>query len=292
MEVDGNVGGSVFAFAQNAIIHGQVGHSVYSWVEFLRLEPGSEIASDVVVGSQEANLLGKVDGGLLAFAGRVNVNGDIGRNILAAVGEMNLNSPARVGGGLTVSVHHRDDVRIAQGVTIAGPTQIRLKSHVSRYSRPSFYIWHAIGLVGAFFVGWIAMYLFPGFFLATSRAVGAGWRSFLLGFGILVGTPVAVVLLCITLIGLPLALIAFALYLIALYLAVVFVGGFIAFLIFKSAQPRTGQALLGYFIGLLILTVLFHLPLGIGVIVEFLAFCLGLGALIWRLYRVWRPIPV
>jgi hypothetical protein len=122
--------------------------------------------------------------------------------------------------------------------------------------------------------------------------VGAGWRSFLLGFGILVGTPVAVVLLCITLIGLPLALIAFALYLIALYLAVVFVGGFIAFLIFKSAQPRTGQALLGYFIGLLILTVLFHLPLGIGVILEFLAFCLGLGALMWRLYRVWRPIPV
>lgn len=289
VDVDGSVGGSIFSWAQNTIVRGQVGHAVYSWVEFLRLEPGSHVASDVVVGSQEANLLGKVDGGVLAFAARVNVHGDIGRNILARVGEINLTSPAHVGGGLTVTVRDRRKVRIGEGVAIAGPTEIKVRSRVNRYSRPGFYVWRAIGLVGAFLVGWAAMYLFPGFFSTAARAVGSGWRSFLLGFAILVGTPVAIVLVAVSLIGLPLAFISLGLYLIGLYLAVVFVAAFLGFIIFKGAQPRTGEGLLAYFVGLLILTVLFHLPFGIGFVFEFLAFCLGLGALIWQLYRAWRP---
>jgi len=291
VDVDGSVGGSIFSWAQNAIIRGQVGHGVYSWVEFLRLEPGSQVASDVIVGCQEANLLGKVEGGVLAFAGRVNVHGDIGRNILARVGEINLTSPAHVNGGLTVAIHDRRKVRIGEGVVIAGPTEIKVLSRVSRYSRPGFYIWRGIGLVGAFLVGWAAMYLFPGFFATAARAVGSGWRSFLLGFAILVGTPVAIVLVAVSLIGLPLAFISLGLYLIGLYLAVVFVAAFLGFIIFKGAQPRTGQGLLAYFVGLLILTVLFHLPFGIGFVFEFLAFCLGLGALIWHLYRAWRTAP-
>jgi hypothetical protein len=291
VDVDGHVGGSIFAFAQNATVRGQIGHSVYSWVEFLRLEPGSRVASDVIVGSQESNLLGKINGGLMAFAGLVNVRGDIGRNIIAHVGEMNLNSPAHVGGGLRVDVHHRTDVRIGDGVTIAGPTNIHVSSRISRYSRPSFYIWRAIGLVGTFLVGWLVMYLFPAFFESTSHAVGAGWRSFLLGFAILVGTPVAVLLVAITMIGFPLALMTLGLYFIALRLAIVFVGAFVGWLIFKPAQPRPGHALLAFFIGLLIITVLFQFPFGLGIVFKFLAFCLGLGALMWRLYRTWRPLP-
>lgn len=291
VEVDGKIGGSIFSFCQNATVRGTVGHSVYSWVEFLRLEPGSQVASDVVVGSQDAELAGKINGGLIAFAGIVNIHGDIGRNIVAHVGEMNLTSPTHVGGGITANVKHRDNVRIAEGVTIGGPTNIKIRTRQSRYSRPGFYIWRAIGLVGAFIVGWIAMYLFPAFFQATSHAVGAGWRTFGLGFAILVGTPIAIVLVCLSLIGLPLGLISFGLYLIALYFAVVFVAAFLGGVLFKGVQPKTGRALLAYFVGLLILTIVFALPFGIGAILEFLAFCLGLGALVWQLYRSRRPLP-
>lgn len=289
VDVDGKVGGSILGCAQSVIVRGHVGHSIYSWAEFLRLEPGSQITSDLVVGSQEADLLGKVDGGVLAYASSLNVHGDIGRNILARVGEINLNSPTHVGGSLTVAVRDRNRVRIADGVTIAGPTEIKVRSHVSRFLRARFYVWRAIGLIGAFLVGWAVMYLFPVFFQTTSRGVGSGWRSFGLGFAILVGTPVAIVLVAFSLIGLPLALITLALYLIGLYLATVFVGGFLGSLIYKAAEPRTGRVLLAYFVGLLILTVVFELPFGIGAVLKFFAFCLGLGALTWRLYRTWRP---
>ena len=144
VEVDGSVGGSVFGFAQNLTVRGQVGHSVYAWVEFLHLEPGSHVASDVVLGSQEASLQGKIDGGVMAFAGAVNVHGDIGRNILAYVGELNLNSPTHVAGGVKALVKRRTDVRIADGVNIGGPTEINVRSHRNRYTRPGYYIWRVI----------------------------------------------------------------------------------------------------------------------------------------------------
>lgn len=288
VEVDGNLGGSTFGWAQNVIVRGHIGHSVYSWAQFLRLEPGSQVASDVVVASQEADLAGKIDGGVMAFAGLVNVRGDIGRNIFARVGQINLNNTTHVAGGLSARVHRRSDVRIADGVTISGPTEIKLLSRASRFSRPRFYLWRAIGLVGAFLVGWAAMYLFPGFFQTTAHSVGLGWRTFALGFVVLVAVPVALVLVALSLIGLPLALISLGMYLIALYLASIFVGAFLGSLMFKSAQPGTGHGLLAFFVGLLILTIVFQIPF-VGAIVKFLTLCLGLGALTWQLYRTRRP---
>ena len=132
------------------------------------------------------------------------------------------------------------------------------------------------------------MSLFPGFFQSTSRAVGAGWRTFGLGFAALVVTPVAIILVALTLIGLPLALISLGLYFIGLYLSLVFVGAFLGWLFFKPDQPRGGRTLWAYFVGLLVLVILVSLPV-IGAVLKLLACCLGLGALILQLFRTWRP---
>src|SRR5581483_11647800 len=99
VEVDGKVGGSIFTFCQNALLRGSVGHSIYSWVQFLRIEPGSQVASDIVVGSQEATIAGKINGGVIAFAGLLDLRADIARNVLAYAGKVDLNSPTRIGGG-------------------------------------------------------------------------------------------------------------------------------------------------------------------------------------------------
>jgi len=284
VELDGSVGGSIFSFAQQAIVRGHVGHSVYSFVQFLRVEPGAQVASDIIVASQEADIAGKIDGSVTAFAALVNVRADIGRSIIARVGEINLDNPTHVAGGLLARVRHSSDVRIADGVTIGGPKEVKLLVRPSRFSSRWFFIWRAIGLFGAFLVGWVVMYLFPGFFQTAARAVGSGWRTFGLGFIVLVAVPIACVLVALSLIGLPLALISLGLYLIGLRLATILVGAFLGSLIFKSAQPRTGEGLLALFFGLLILTVVFQVPF-IGALVKFLTLCLGLGALSWQLYR-------
>lgn len=288
LEVDGNVGGSIFGFAQHALIPGRVGHSIYSFVQFLRLEPRSEVASDILVLSQEADLAGKIDGSVMAFVRVLNVRAEIGRTILARAGEINLENPTHVSGGLSARVHQNSDVRIADGVTIGGPKEIKLVVRRSRFSRPWFYIWRIISLVGSFIVGWVAIYLFPAFFQAATRQVGTGWPPFSLGFALLFAIPFGCVLVAITLIGLPLALISFGLFLIGLRLAIILVGAYLGSLLFEPAQPGSSEGLMGLFFGLLILTVVFQVPF-LGALVKFLTCALGMGALAWQLYQMRRP---
>lgn len=289
-EVDGSVGGSIFGFAQHAIVRGHVGHSIYAFAQFLRVEPGSQVAADTVVAGDEVNLAGKIEGGVMAFASVLNVRADIGRNILARAREINLDNPAHVAGGLTARVRQSSDVRIADGVTIGGPKEIKLIVHRSRFSRPWFYIWRLIGLVGAFVVGWITLYLFPGFFQKAVRRAGDGWRTFSLGFALLFAIPFGSVLVALTLIGLPLALISLGLFLIALRLATIVVGAYLGWMLFKPAEPRSPEGLMGLFFGLLILTVVFQVPF-LGALVKFLTSVLGLGALAWQLYQMRRTAP-
>ena len=113
------------------------------------------------------------------------------------------------------------------------------------------------------------------------------WRSLGLGFAVLVGTPVAVLLVCVTLIGLPLGLFTLALYVIGLYLAKIFVGGFLGRMVIKVNIPSTRRSILALLIGLLILTVLFQIPF-IGTLFHLVVFCFGLGAFTWQIYGDWR----
>jgi hypothetical protein len=105
---------------------------------------------------------------------------------------------------------------------------------------------------------------------------------------VLVGVPVAVIVVAITLVGLPLAFMLLAGYLAALYLAKIWVGAFLGRLLLKPAAASKGDWLLGLLIGLLILTVVSFIPY-LGGLVRFGVVCLGLGAFAWQLYRASRP---
>ena len=134
----------------------------------------------------------------------------------------------------------------------------------------------------------MGLVLFPGFFQASSHAVGAGWRSLGLGFAVLAGVPVAIILIAITLVGLPASLMLLVFYLVAIYLAKIWVGAFLGQILLKQAGETKSDWLLGLLIGLLILTVVGFIPY-LGGLVHFGVVCLGLGAFAWQLYRVSQP---
>ena len=60
---------------------------------------------------------------------------------------------------------------------------IQVRARESHFARPKFYFFQAIWLAAAMLVGWLGLVLFPGFFQATTHAVGSGWRSLGLGIG-------------------------------------------------------------------------------------------------------------
>jgi hypothetical protein len=178
-------------------------------------------------------------------------------------------------------------VQIADGATIGGKRDIQVRVRKSEFTRFKFYFYQTVWLASAMLVGWLGVVLFPGFFQATTLAVGSGWRSLALGVGVLAGVPMAIIVTAVTLVGIPISLMLLAVYLAAIYIAKVWVGAFLGRVLLKPIGATRGDLLLGLLLGLLILTIVGFIPY-LGGLIRLGVVCLGLGAFAGQLYRASR----
>ncbi len=287
--VSGSVEGHIYTLSQSLDLDGQLGHSIYGWVQSFRVDNRGHVGDGIVVGAGDFILEGEVKRSVTIFTGKADVSGSIGRELTMAGGGLTLTNTARVGGNLSARVHQLKEVHIADGATIAGKRDIQVQVRESRFARPRFYFHQAVWFAAALLVGWLGLVLFPGFFRATTQAVGSGWLSLGLGVGVLAGVPVAMVVVALTLIGIPISLMVFAVYLTAIYLAKVWVGAFLGRILLKPSGATKGDWLLGLLVGLLILTIVGFIPY-LGGLVRLGVVCLGLGAFAGQLYRASRPV--
>jgi len=286
--VSGTVEGSIYNVSQSLDLEGQLGHSLYGWAEFLRLDHRGHVGDGIVAGTGDASLDGEVKRSVTIYTGNADVSGSIGRELTMAGGSLTLTDTARVGGNLIARVRQLKDVHIAESASVAGKRDLQVRARQSHFTQPRFYFHQAIWLAAAMLVGWLGLVLFPGFFEACTQAVGSGWRSVGLGFGVLVGVPVAIIVAAVTLVGIPLSLMLFAVYLAAIYLAKIWVGAFLGRVLLKPGAETKRHWLLGLLVGLLILTIVGFIPY-LGGLVRLGMVCLGLGAFAWQLYQASRP---
>ncbi|HUI83060.1 MAG TPA: hypothetical protein VL240_02500, partial [Candidatus Binatia bacterium] len=286
--VSGTVEGNIYSAAHSLDLDGQLGHNLYSFAQSLRVSSRGQVGGGVVTAAGDFSLDGGVNRSVTVYAGNTDVSGSIGRELTMGGDNLTLTSTARIGGNLTARVRRLQNVHIADGATIAGTRDVQVRVRRSHFARPRFYLHQVLWLAAAMVVGWLGVVLFPGFSRASTQAVGSGWRSLGLGFAVLVGVPVAMVLCAITLVGLPLALLLLATYLPALYLAKIWVGAFLGQALLKPAQATRNDWLLGLLVGLVILTIVEWVPY-LGGLVGFVVLCLGLGAFAWQLYRASQP---
>jgi cytoskeletal protein CcmA (bactofilin family) len=286
--VSGTVEGNIYNFSNSLDLDGQLGHSIYGLVQSLRVNDRGRVGDGVVVAAGDVSLEGEVNRSVTMFAGNADVSGSIGRELTMTGDSLTLTNTSRIGGSLSARVHQLKNVHIADGATITGTRDIQVRVRQSHFTRPRFYFYQAVWLAAAMLVGWLGLVLFPGFFQASTQAVGSGWRSLGLGVGVLAGVPVAIILIAITLVGLPASLMLLALYLAAIYLAKIWVGAFLGHMLLKPAGATKSDWLLGLLVGLLILTIVGYIPY-LGGLVRLGVVCLGLGAFAWQLYRVSRP---
>jgi hypothetical protein len=288
--VTGTVEGRIYNFSQSLDLEGQLGHSLYGFAQSLRVDDRSHVGEGVVVAAGEVSLEGDVKRSVdIMGSGNADVSGSVGRDLTIFGGRsLTLTDTARVGGNLSARVRELKDVHIADGATIAGKRDIQLQVRQSPYSHPRFYFHQAIWFASAMLVGWLGLVFFPGFFRATTQAVGSGWTSLGLGIGVLAGAPVAMIVIAITLVGFPISLMLLVVYLTALYLAKIWVGAFLGWLLLKPAGGTKGDWVLGLLVGLLIITIVGYIPY-LGGLVRLGVVCLGLGAFAAQLYRASRP---
>jgi hypothetical protein len=110
-----------------------------------------------------------------------------------------------------------------------------------------------------------------------------------IGFGLLFlfATPIAAIIVCVTIVGLGVGISTLLLYLIAIYSAQVYVGSWLGEKILGSGVG-VGAGLGRLALGLLLLRAVGMLPY-VGHWISFLVVAWGMGAMVMALYRYTRP---
>ncbi len=288
LEIIGRITGSLVGVTEQTDLDGEVEGSLYQTTGRLDLGPAGRVGRDAALFSRDAVLAGRVGRDLLFAGPRLEIRGEIARHVLARwrIERLTLLDPARVGGDVEAWVDPPERLERASGARVAGAVRVHAPetAHDAYWAAVrSPWVWavHAVGLAAAFVFGLIVHALAPALLelrLATARDLFVALGT---GFAALVVTPIALLLLALTLVGLPLALLGSFGYLTALYLAEIVTAAALGRWILPPRGGGTwafGRALL---VGLAVLVVVEHLPY-VGVPVFCVAVLIGLGGLATR----------
>ena len=199
--------------------------------------------------------------------------------------------PSVIGGNLYSMTKSEKEVQIDPAVTIGGKKNVAFtKPQASQYRTLGFYTKQAFRIGAGFFMGLLFYWIVPGLrriSLSTMRALlSSGGIGFLIAFA----TPVAAIILAITMIGIPIALLVAVLWLLGLYLAKIVIAKCIGSAILGARDNGLSSTILPLLLGLVIVIIAVNLPY-IGGILNFLLMLMGLGALVMAVYRM-RPAGV
>ena len=287
--VEGIVQGSIFGFGQTVQTRGHVTNNVYGFGQNVGIATGAEVTGNAALFGSETDIDGSIGHDLWAFSGRTDVRGNVLHNVNAYSGRVTVSAPARIVGNVTARVPRNDSVRVEPGATIGGKTNIQVTPpEPNRFATFSFYVRQIIWLAAAFVTGLILFWLFPALTRINLDSARALLTAAGIGFLAACATPIAAIIICVTLIGLPIGLTTLALWLLGLYIAKIVLAGFLGRALLGAQGEQRPAPALALLAGLVLVLIAVNLPF-VGGIINFLLTLLGLGALIMTVYRRQSP---
>jgi len=290
VSISGTVDGDIFGFAQILQAKGNINKNLWGFASDVTIDPDGKLGQNATLFSGSINMDGEVGRDLTAYAGALTGSGRIGRDLNFHGGQLSILAPSTIGRDLNAWVQAEDNAQIHPNASIQGETNVELvkkEEGTSKYMKIGFYFSQLLRIIGAFLMGLLLFWLFPGMKHAPLSSVRGLLASGGIGFLAAVATPIAAVILAITVIGLPVALATLFFWLLALYLSKIVIGKYIGSTLLGNGKDTMGSTALSLLIGITIIVVAVNLPY-IGGILNFLLILIGLGGLLVAAYRMFR----
>lgn len=292
VNVSGRVEDDIRAAGGTITIGGPVGGDIVAAGGTITLAPEARVNGRVWLSGGRVAVAGRVGRELKVAAGSVAIDGEVDGDVRIAAGTIEIMPTARITGDLVYTSGR--PARIDPAAQILGTvtrTPADLAERPGRIGRVVGAVARGALLGGLILGGVVLLLLWPGFTVTAARTIGRHpWKSLGLGLLLVVGTPIAAMVLMITLIGIPVGLALLALYAVALlvgYLtAAVFVGDLGVRRLGRGPELSTGRRVLSLVLGLILLALVGLVPI-LGAVIATLASMAGLGALGDQAYRRW-----
>jgi len=286
VSINGDVGHAVRAAGETIIINGDIGGDVMVGCSKVSIAGTAKIGRDLLFGAGVARVDGFVEGDIKGSGGEVAISNGVRGNVELEVESLAILPTANIQGSLTYTSEEEADIQ--SGAQIVGGTTHKLPEVKEERAKAfPFVLFSGIGgKVTGFFMALIAglviILLAPRRLTSVAEAIrtrpgpSAGWGAL-----ILFATPIAAIIVCITIIGIPVGLISLALWGMAIYLAQIPVGLLIGRLIIGRFKRVERKAIMvgALALGLVILRLLGLIPY-LGFFIALAVVLFGLGAVV------------
>lgn len=246
------------------------------------IEPGAHISGYMIIGGERIEILGRVDGEMRAMGNQVIVGdkASVGGNLWVDATKISVSDRARVGGEKKIN-----EIK-ANGRTATGFRQgwTNVRNQVER----AWGFFSIIGFLGKILLMLILVRVF-GKQIAklTKLATEDFWLTLLSGLVKLVLTPIAIVLLLITIIGIPVALAVLLAFGLSIFLAEYISAAVLGQVLVMKGWLKNDNPYLQAVAGLAALGIIAWIPF-VGWLVKFVAFLIGLGLVIRWEMAFWK----
>jgi len=261
--INGEVTGAVRIAGATLEVKGNVGGDVVAAGASLSLASTASIGNDLVVGVGDASIDSPVGGDIFGGGGEITLSNTVGGNVKLGVDNLTLLPNASIEGNLIYTSQNEADIR--SGAYIAGATTHKIPPPEEREGGMGI-VGKIIGFLMALALGIVLIVLAPGRMLAATNAIRhQTWPSLGWGAVLLFATPIAALIVCMTIVGVPIGLIGLVLYGIGIYIAHIITSLFMGRMIIGTLRRMEGAEGRGILIGslalgLFILTLLTMIP--------------------------------
>ncbi|NQV00287.1 MAG: hypothetical protein HQ538_06125 [Parcubacteria group bacterium] len=284
VELEGEVTDDLIAAGGTMNIDGEVRDNVMMAGGMISVTERGKIGRDLLVGGGMVNLAGNIKRNVTFGASQLTVLGKIGGNLNGEAGEkVSIESGAEIDGNIEYKAPQEAEIK--DGAEVVGERkweEVEEKAQKSRSFISGFFgkIYSGLALL---IVAIVAVLLFP----KKSAEVAANintkpGKSFLYGLGLMIVTPIIIVILAITILGIPLAIILGLVYGVLLYASKIYAGLWVGNRILEYINSKNKKKyktlILPTVLGLFILWILFIIPF-IGALVKLSAVIFGIGAI-------------
>lgn len=252
---------------------------------------GAGIGGDVLTWGGNTDLSAPISGSVMGNLGNLSIYNKIGGSVNVNTGMLKLGPGAAVAGSLTYTSSKQANINPL--AKVAGPIKHNKPlpaagKKVEKGGPAGFLFFLFWGMLSTIATGLVLIYLLTGFTGGVINLTwGRFWRNLGIGFLVLAVTPIAAVILMMTVIGIPLALILLASWLIMIYLARVSAAIFIGWMVLYLLRGRRETLLVwGLLLGALLCTLIGLIPV-LGWIFLFGIMLAALGAIVSYAFGSW-----
>ena len=276
--ITGKVGDDVRAIGGDITIAGPVEGDVLVMGGVVHVLSTAKIKGDILFLGGEIDMDGDLRGSLSGNGGTIRINGPVLGNVsVTSGGTLELGDQAHVEGTITYS--SMKDISRAQGSVVVGDIT---KKEVATSTSPLSSI---LPILALFFTTLVFLLLcktkLPRLMKHTVEAFG---RNGLIGFGVVVLTPIAAAILMVSVIGLMVGIAALLLYFLLLLMSLSLVGVFAGALLSRYFDNEVTINLKWALLGTLATVLVFYIPY-IGPLLVLVAALIVVGGIASLFYR-------